>query len=503
MTEERRVRLCATSLAQVSAAARRPNYDRAKVSAGLVHLGIGAFARCHLAAVTEDVLERRAAAGQPLDLGIIGVSLRRPDQRDLLAPQDGLYTMIERGPGAARARVIGALMRVHVAPDDPEAVLAAMASPAIHVVTLTITEKGYCHNAATRRLRFDHPDIQADVADPTRPTSAIGYLVEALARRHERGIAPFTVVSCDNLLDNGRLLAGLVTELAARRDPALARWIAEECRFPATMVDRIVPAATEADRHDAETLTGLADAAAMSHEPFLQWVVEDGFVGGARPEWEIGGAQFVTDVAPYERMKLRMLNAAHSALAYLGYLAGHETIGDAMRDAVFSSYCTRLWHAEIIPTLEGIERAELEKYAASLTERFANPAIRHRTWQIAMDGSLKLPVRIIPTLVARRAAGLASPCLSLAVAAWMRYVGGIDERGRAIDVRDPIAADLLRGLAAAGDDPGRRVDALLAVEMVFPPSLARDAVVRRDVTDAYCMLTKHGAHAAVVATCAR
>ncbi len=497
MSEVARSRLCHETLRTVAAAARRPSYNRTQLTAGIVHLGIGAFARCHLAAVTEEVLEQRAAAGLPLDWGIIGVSLRRPEQRDLLAPQDYLYTMISRGPRGPHARVIGALTRVLVAPEDPEAVLAVMAAPSTRIVSLTVTEKGYCHETATGRLQFEHPDVIADLATPHRPASAVGYIVEALARRRAAGHAPFTVVSCDNLLDNGSVIAGLVRELAAHRCPMLARWIASECRFPSTMVDRIVPSATAVDRGDAAQLTGLDDAAAIAHEPFLQWVIAEDFVGSVRPCWELGGAKFVTDVAPYERMKLRMLNAAHSALAYLGYLAGHETIGDVVSDEPFSAYCERMWQTEIIPMLGGIDRPVLAQYAASLAERFANPAIRHRTWQIAMDGSLKLPVRILPTLSARRAVGLPSPCLTLAVAGWMRYVGGADERGAAIDVRDPIAEVLRNALRAAGDDPSRCVDALLAIQSIFPSSLAADPEFRRELAGAYRLLSTSGARAAV------
>jgi fructuronate reductase len=495
-------RLSNATLPTVAKSVRVPGYDRARLTPDIVHLGIGAFARCHLAAVTEDVLEHCAQSGLPLDWGIIGISLRRPDQRDALASQNYLYTALERGVYGPRARVMGALVNILVAPDDPETALVTLASPETRIVTLTITEKGYCHDAATGRLRLDHPDIVADLATPQRPASAIGYLVEALARRRAAGLAPFTILSCDNLLHNGRVLAGVVGELAGRRDPALADWIAAECRFPSTMVDRIVPAATGADRDDAAALTGLADAGAIAHEPFLQWVIEDNFVSGDRPDWSIGGAEFVADVAPYERMKLRMLNAAHSALAYLGYMAGHETIGDVIGDPVFAHYCERLWHNEVIPVLDGIEKPVLEQYAAALAQRFANPAIRHRTWQIAMDGSLKLPVRILPTMAARRTAGLASPCLALAVAGWIRYVSGTDEQGIAIDVRDPLADALRSTVERANDDPQACVDALLAVDTIFPRSLAADPEFRREIGNAYGMLVSSGACAAVAAVCA-
>jgi fructuronate reductase len=491
--------LSPSSMARARATVRRPSYDRAKLTPGIVHLGIGAFARCHLAVVTEDVLEHRAARGQALDLGIIGVSLRRPDQRDLLVPQHALYTMVERGPGAPTARIIGAVLDVLVAPADPGRVLAALTAPSTRIVSLTITEKGYCHDTATGQLRLDHPDIVADLKTPTRPTSAIGYIVEALAQRRAAGMRPFTVLSCDNLMNNGGVVSGLVVALAAQRDAMLAGWIASECRFPATMVDRIVPAATDADRQTAEALTGLVDAAAIAHEPFLQWVIEDDFVAGTRSDWQFGGATFVADVAPYELMKLRMLNASHSALAYLGYLAGYETISDVVGDEVFARYCTCLWRDEVLATLQGIDPPLLERYAATLAERYANPSIRHRTWQIAMDGSLKLPVRIVPTMSARSAAGLSSPCLALAVAGWMRYVGGIDERGRDIDVRDPLAIELRAAHDSGGGDAARTVDALLCVRTIFPISLSDDGQMRQDILDAYQAIATSGTRAAVAA----
>ena len=490
-------RLSDATLTTASIGTHRPTYDRGRVTTGIVHLGLGAFARCHLAVMTDDVLQRRHAAGQSLAWGITGVSLRRSDQRDHLAPQDCLYTTLERGPEEIRARIIGALQSVLVAPEDPTAVLAVMTAPSTHIVTLTITEKGYCHDPATGRLRFDHPDIVADLANPAHPTSVIGFIVEALARRRRADLAPFTVVSCDNLQSNGRVLGALVCQLAAQRDAALAAWIEDRGRFPCTMVDRIVPAATPDDRRAAHVATGLVDEAALSHEPFLQWVIEDDFVDGVRPEWEQAGVEFVLNVAPYEHMKLRMLNAAHSALAYLGYLAGHETIGDAVADPPFQRYCERLWHNEVVPVLDGIPKAALERYATSLARRFANPAIRHRTWQIAMDGSQKLPVRILPTLEARQRMGLSSPCLVLAVAAWMRYVGGVDERGTTIDVRDPLATRLRATLDQAGTDPAQRVAAILADRAIFPEPLAHDARFRRDVKEAYAHLVQHGSAAAV------
>jgi fructuronate reductase len=441
---------------------------------GIVHLGLGAFARAHLALYTEDAAET--------DWGILGVSLQRPDQRDLLAPQDCLYTAIEKGPAGATARIVTCLTGLLVAPEDPGAVLAAMADPATRIVTLTITEKGYCHDPATGNLNLAHPTIVHDLENPATPRGAIGFIVEALRLRRQAGLPPFTVLCCDNLPANGRIVAKLVTAFASRRAPSLAAWIAEHGRFPCSMVDRIVPATTPADVAEAQALTGFADAAPVVHEPFRQWVIEDDFVGGARPHWEAGGAQFVRDVEPFEHMKLRLLNGAHSALAYLGYLAGHETIADAMADPVFAQFVERLWREEIVPVVPPPPETDLLAYVAALQARFSNPAIRHRTWQIAMDGSQKLPQRLLGTLRERLSRDLPIDALALVIAGWARYVGGTDENGGTIDVRDPMA-DTLAALDLRG---------ILDQRRIFGDDLSADPRVFTTVNDAYSGLVKAG-----------
>jgi fructuronate reductase len=459
---------------------------------GIVHLGLGAFARAHLALYTED----SAAAGGSRDWGILGVSLQRPDQRNHLAPQDWLYTALERGPEGDRPRVVTCLTGVLVAPEDPEAVLAAMSAPATRIVTLTITEKGYCHDPATGRLNWSHPTVEHDLANPARPRGAIGFLVEALRRRLAAGIAPFTVLCCDNLPANGQVLSRLCLEFAERRSPALAAWIKAEGEFPCSMVDRIVPATTEADIAEVERLTGYADAAPVIHEPFRQWVIEDRFVGGARPRWEAGEAQFVAEVEPFEHMKLRLLNGAHSALAYLGYLGGHETIAETMQDPAYAGFVDQLWRDEIVPVVPPPPETDLLAYVAALKERFRNPAIRHRTWQIAMDGSQKLPQRLLGTIRERLARGLPLPCLALVVAGWIRYVGGVDEQGGAIDVRDPLAGTLRAVQEAAADDAAR-VRAVIGLTEVFDQDLPADPRFVDAVIIAYGRLKAHGGRAAV------
>ncbi|ROU00352.1 mannitol dehydrogenase family protein [Histidinibacterium lentulum] len=460
---------------------------------GIVHLGPGAFFRSFGAIFTEDAM---AAHGG--DWGICAVSLRSPSARDQLGPQEGVYTSVTLAPEGRHPRVIGSVSRILVAPEDPQAVLDAMTAPDVRIVSLTITEKGYCHEPSTGLLRLEHPDIRADIEAPSRRKSAPGLVVEALARRRAEGHPPFTVLSCDNLPDNGRLVRGVVLDLARVLDPALAAWIEQTVRFPATMVDRITPATTVHDIAGLARSEGYHDPACVVHEPFRQWVIEDDFTDGARPAWDAAGAQFVRDVAPFETMKLRCLNGTHSALAYLGYLAGHGTIADAVADPPFAALCRHLWEREILPTVPQPEGEDLVAYCDALLDRYRNPAICHRTWQIAMDGSQKLPQRLLGTVQDNLAEGRPVPGLALAVAAWMRYVGGVDEAGGAIDVRDPLA-DRLKAASEGADEPSGKVAALLAVGDVFPSSLASDRVFREAVSGAYEGLCRIGARAMVVA----
>ncbi len=485
-------RLSPATVSSARAEATTFRYPRAILRPRLVHLGLGAFFRAHGALYAEDLLDSGG------DWGIVGASLQRPDQRDKLRPQGCLYTAVENGPEGSRARIVGCLLDVLVAPEDPAALVTRLAASDTAIVTLTVTEKGYCHDPAAGRLDPAHPDIRHDLEHPETPRSAIGFLAAALARRHAAGQPPFTVATCDNLPGNGALLAGLVRDFAAMRDDALAAWIERVVPFPSSMVDRIVPAEAMGDAARAATLTGLHDAAPVGHEPFRQWVLEDRFEAGLRPAWDRVGVQFVGDVAPFEHAKLRMLNGSHSALAYLGYLAGYETIVDTVGDPRFAGFVGRLW-GEVIPVLPAPPGMDLHAYADTLLTRYRNPAIRHRTWQIAMDGSQKLPQRLLATIRDRLRQGLAFPCLALAVAAWIRYVGGSDEAGQAIDVRDPLAGTLRHVIESAGADPANRVRSVVAIEAVFGPDLGHDAVFMAAVEDAYQQLLNSGSKAAVAA----
>jgi fructuronate reductase len=456
-------RLSAATLANAPEGVAVPDYDRSQITPGIVHLGIGAFHRAHMAVYVDDLLKDHP------DWAIVGASLRRPDTKEALEPQDGLFTVAVRDATGTHPRIIGSILKVLDANTERDELLALMASPQIRIVSLTVTEKGYCHDPATGELDQRHPDIVHDLANPAAPKSAPGMLVEALARRKAAGIAPFAVMSCDNLPSNGETVKRIVTRFAALRDAGLGEWVAQVA-FPGTMVDRIVPSTTDADRELIASLIGAEDAWPIMTEPFTQWVIEDHFPDG-RPPFERAGAQLVDDVEPYERMKLRMLNGSHSTMAYLGYLAGYEFISDVMGDPDFVKLIHGLMTEEVMPTLD-MPGVDLGSYRDKLLDRFRNPALKHRTWQIAMDGSQKLPQRLLGTIRDRLAAGQDFERLGLGVAAWMRYVVGIDEKGETIDVRDPLAMRMLAIAADAIDDAEEVYIGLVALNEVFGTDLA-------------------------------
>jgi fructuronate reductase len=477
--------LTSASLPRLPRAVRRPGFDPAALKTGIVHLGCGAFHRAHQAVYTQAVLDRKQGAW-----GIVGVSLQGAGVRDKLKPQDGLYTVIERSGAGETCTVIGTLRDVLFAPEDPGAVMARIADPAIKIVSITVTEKGYCRDPALGRLDAVHPDISHDLARPDHPRSMLGVLVGGLARRQASGAGPVTVLCCDNLPHNGKTVATLVASFAALRDDRLAAWIAANVAFPSTMVDRIVPATSEADLATAAAALGLRDEAPVAAEPFKQWVIEDNFAAG-RPEWEVAGAELVSDVTPFEEMKLRLLNGSHSAIAYLGYLAGHEFVYQVMQQPDFVRVVRGLM-AEAAPTLRMPAGVDVAGYQAALLERFANPAIKHKTWQIAMDGSQKLPQRLLGSVRDNLAAGRPVKHLALAVAAWMRYAGGVDEKGQPIDVRDPLAA---RFKAVAGSDASTRAKAFFALREIFGEDLPKATAFTDAVATSLDQLTKRGAAA--------
>ena len=466
-----------------------PAVDPDALTVGQVHLGIGAFHRAHQAVCTEDA----AAATGETGWGLLGVTQRSPRVVDQLGPQDGLYGVLTTGARTTSLRVVGAVRAVAYPGRDTPLVLATIAAPTTHVVTLTVTEKGY-RRAADGRLDTAAHDVTADLGsaatelvrdDEAATLTPIGMLVRGLVRRYRTSRAPLTVVSCDNLSDNGAVLADLVGQALAAVPGAddVAAWVASSVRFPATMVDRIVPATTDAHRAEAAAMLGLRDAGLVVGEPFFQWVVEDSFAG-PRPAWELAGATLTHDVAPFERAKLRILNATHSALAYHGALRGHATIAEAVSDPDLEAIARALVDEDVLPTLVAPEGLDLRAYRDEVLHRFANPRTGHTTVQVAMDGSQKLPQRLLGTVADRLAAGVVPHAAAHAVAGWVAYVqaasaGDLLVGGRRVLLDDPMAARLAEAVAAP--DP---VGQLFAMGEVFPEPVASSAAFRDAVTSA-------------------
>jgi fructuronate reductase len=436
---------------------RHPGFSPAELAPGIVHLGCGAFARAHAFWFTQ-----RAIEVVPGPWGVVAVNLRGRTVPEALNAQERLYSVLTRRPEQLDVEIVGVIVEALYAPANPGLVVERLADPATRVVTLTVTEKGYCHVPATGDLDESHPDIRADLAKPDAPCSAIGFLVAGLSAVRVRRQAPPTIVSCDNLPSNGRVLAKLVTQFAALRDPGLATWIAEEVRFPSTMVDRIVPATTDDDRLALRTLLGYADRAVVVAEPFAQWVIEDRFLG-ARPSWDRVGVEIVPEVAPFERAKLRLLNGAHSALAYRGLAKGHITVAEAMADPELAA-AIRALMSEAATTLDPVPGLDIAAYSAQICTRFANAGIQHRLSQIAMDGSQKLPQRLLGTIADTYAAGRTAPEAIKAVGAWIDYV-----RRSKSNLSDPLAEAL--GKLRTTED-------FLSFEPVFGRELLRNASIR-------------------------
>lgn len=462
-------RLSERTLARAAPAVLCPAYDREKVRVGVVHFGPGAFHRAHQAFYFDRMLARSPA------WGVAAVSLRSPDLAEALAPQDGLYVLAER-EAAPTYRVIGSLIEVLTAPRTPDAVFAHLASPDVRVVTSTVTEKGYCLTPAGD-LDLAHPDIVHDLPRPAVPKSFPGWLVEGLRRRWSAGIPAFVSIPCDNLSDNGGRLARAVLQLARAQDaPEFAYWIEHHAVFVSTMVDSITPATDDALRAQVETAVGLTDAWPVQREGFIQWVIEDR-LGGLSTDFAAAGVTLTSDVAAFERAKLRLLNGAHSTLAYVGLLKGHETVAQAMADPELSDFVERMMAEDIAPLLAPAPGLDTKAYIAAILTRFRNPAIAHKLSQIAWDGSQKLPFRILETTAEALAAGRSVQRLATPIAAWMRFIERRAAQGVAIT--DPLAETLktLQG-----------VDAFLALEQVFPRDLVANPTWRAAVDAAYAAL---------------
>mgnify|MGYP001174095375 CR=1 FL=1 len=482
-------RLTQSTLPSLPETVARPGYDPAAHGVGIVHIGVGAFHRAHQAVYTDSALGHEGG-----DWRIEGISLRSTDIADALNPQDGLYTLIVRREEGVSARVIGSIRRVIAAAREREAALAALAVPETRIASVTVTEKADGIERARGAVDTAHPAIAADLANPRAPVGVIGMLVEGLRLRREKSLTPYTVLCCDNLPDNGSLVRAGVLDFARRIDPALAGWIESNVAFPATMVDRITPAATDATLAEAERLTGLADHAAIETEPFTQWVIEDHFTAG-RPAWEAGGAIFVKDVAPYEAMKLRMLNGTHSMLAYAGFLSAHKYVRDVMADDSLARLVRRYMRAAAA-TLSPLPGINFSDYADALAERFANPAIAHETYQIAMDGTEKLPQRILGAASHALENGQDIRPFAFAVAAWMRYAMGRTDDGAPYALRDP-REEAIRGALAGASEARSIAGVLFALPDVFPERLTDDQRWTSLVTEILATMLQKGMAGAV------
>lgn len=439
------------NLQQLSEEIARPEYERSRMKAGIVHVGVGGFHRSHEACYTDGLMK----TGDALEWGICGVGLREPDRKiaTVLKKQDFLYTLIVKHPGGKiENRVIGSLMDFMMGCDDPEAVINRMASPETRIVSLTITEGGYNVNPDTGEFDISNPDAQHDLRNPSQPKLVFGYLTAALRKRRDDGLPAFTVQSCDNIQHNGNLTRKMVLGFARQQDPELAKWIESEVCFPNAMVDRITPVTTEADIKYLEDKFGLLDEWPVTCEPFCQWVIEDNFSNG-RPAWEQAGAQFVPDVTPYETMKLRLLNAGHSVLGILGSIFGYETIDKCVSDKLFATYLRKFMDLEATPTLDAVAGIDLDAYKDTLFERFGNPNIKDSLARICLESSSKLPVFLIPTITKNLERGGSIKYAALVIATWCFYSDkGVDQHGKQLEIIDELKDALHQAAKGTCDD---------------------------------------------------
>ncbi|RZU15518.1 mannitol 2-dehydrogenase [Kribbella rubisoli] len=428
-----------------------PSYDRTAVTPGIVHFGVGGFHRAHQAMY----LDRLMSDGKALDWGIVGVGVLPQDRRmdDVLSAQDHLYTLVIKHPdGTLEPRVIGSIVGYLFAPDDPNAVLARMVDPATRIVSLTITEGGYHVNQVTGELDASDPSLAADLEPGATPGSAFGFIVEALARRRAAGVPPFTVMSCDNIPGNGHVARKMLSSFARLKDADIAEFLETEVKFPNCMVDRITPVTTDADREALAERFGVEDGWPVVCEPFTQWVLEDDF-GLGRPSYEDVGVQIVEDVEPYELMKLRLLNASHQALCYLGYLAGYRYAHEVSQDKLFVDFLLGYMDDEGTPTLPPVPGVDLDRYKHQLIERFANPEVRDTLARLCAESSDRIPKWLLPVVREQLVADREIKRSVLVVASWARYAEGTDEQGGAIEVVDRLRDKLVERAQHNREDP--------------------------------------------------
>jgi len=439
------------ALASLPESVARPTYDRSRVTPGIVHFGVGGFHRAHQAMYVDSLMNQ----GTALDWGIIGVGTMPQDfrMRDALVPQDGLYTLVLKHPdGTLEPRVIGSVVGYHLASDNPEKVLGALTAPSTRIVSLTITEGGYLFHPSTGELDSSAPSLQPDLVEGAVPSTPFGYIVEALRRRREAGTAAFTVMSCDNIPGNGDVARRMISTFARLKDDGLGAWIGAEVAFPNCMVDRITPVTTSDDIDSLRERFGVEDRWPVVCEPFTQWVLEDHFTVG-RPPFEEVGVQLVPDVEPYELMKLRLLNASHQALCYLGYLAGYRYAHEVCQDPLFVDFLLAYMDREATPTLPEVPGVDLTAYKHQLVERFANPEVRDTLARLCAESSDRIPKWLVPVIRTNLEHDGEVELSALVVAAWARYAEGLDEQGQPIEVVDQLREQLMAAAGRQGQDP--------------------------------------------------
>lgn len=479
------IKLSNANLSQLGYSTRIPTYDRSELVQHTVHMGVGGFHRAHQAVYLDDLLslqdtERWGECG----LGVLEIDSK---MRDALKGQDCLYTVVERSAETQTARVIGSIADYIYAPESCEAAIEKMAAPETRIVSLTITEGGYFIDDGTGEFASEHADIQHDLHNPENPVSSMGYIAAALNRRRQRGLPPFTVMSCDNLQGNGRVAKKVLLAFAELQNPELARWMADHVAFPSCMVDRITPTTTAGDCVFLKETFDLDDAWPVVTEPFIQWVIEDEFCNG-RPQWERAGAQLVSDVAPYELMKMRLLNASHSAMGYLGALAGYTYVHEAVQDPLFKTFIEQFME-EATPVVPEIPGTSVAEYKGVLIHRFSNPTIKDQLARICSEGSAKMPKFVLASISELLKLGRSIDLLSLVVAGWIYYLKqGVDERGKVFEIVDAHASELTEAARSIGTDPRP----VLAIHSIFGQTLPATPTFVEKVEKALQMLAKHG-----------
>jgi mannitol 2-dehydrogenase len=443
--------LNARNLSSLPADLPVPSYDRDALRTGIVHFGVGGFHRAHEAMY----LDRLMSDGKALDWAVCGVGVMPADQRmrDVMTAQDGLYTLVTKAPdGTLTPRVIGSIREYLYAPDDPQAVVEKMASPDVRIVSLTVTEGGYNVNAVTGQFVADNPDVQHDLRPGAAPKTTFGLITAALALRRERGIPPFTIMSCDNIQGNGHAARRSFVAFATLLDPTLGAFVENHVAFPNSMVDRITPVTTDDDRDEVRKRFGVDDAWPVVCEPFTQWALEDVFPLG-RPPFDEAGVQVVQDVEPYELMKLRLLNASHQALCYFGYLAGYRLVHDVAQDRLFADFLLAYMDREATPTLEPVPGIDLTEYKHQLIERFSNAHVRDTVARLCAESSDRIPKWLLPVIRQNLETGGEILRATAVVASWARYAEGTDEQGKPIEVVDQLRDTLVATARRQSEDP--------------------------------------------------